>query len=242
MLIPETKISVGHGTFDGDDFVDVTIDDAEITITSTGAQVDLVGKLVSATDLTRRDVTQILQRINRETFDGFGRNPEKFLSEATQIINAAKSAQVVDNVTYTPLAERYDAKIFFVERTGRLNSNAIATAKNVYDYLIYDSNVEKNFAADMEAYAEVSVYAKLPRDFLIPTPIGNYNPDWAIVFGDKIFFVVETKGTVDEMQLRGTEKFKIDCARKHFAALGNEVAFEFVDSYATLAKKLTATL
>ncbi len=242
LLIPETKISVGRGTFDGDDFVDVTIDDAEITITSTGAQVDLVGKLVSTTDLTRRDVTAILQRINRETFDGFGRNPEKFLSEATQIINAAKSAQIVDNVTYTPLAERYDAKIFFVERTGRLNSNAIATAKNVYDYLIYDSNVEKNFAADMEADAKVSVYAKLPRSFLIPTPIGNYNPDWAIVFGDKIFFVVETKGTVDEMQLRGTENIKIECARKHFAALGNEVAFEFVDGYDTLAKKLTATL
>ncbi len=239
LLIPETKISVGRGTFDGDDFVDVTIDDAEVTITSTGAQVDLVGKLVSATDLTRRDVTAILQRINRETFDGFGRNPEKFLSEATQIINAAKSAQIVDNVTYTPLAERYDAKIFFVERTGRLNSNAIATAKNVYDYLIYDSNVEKNFAADMEADAKVSVYAKLPRSFLIPTPIGNYNPDWAIVFGDKIFFVVETKGTVDPNQLRGTENIKIDCARKHFAALGNEVAFEFVDGYDTLAKKIS---
>ena len=245
LLIPETKVTVAHGTLTDDGTFEQTVNgnhNVGITVTSTNAQVDLVGKLVSATDLTRRDVTAILQRIKREIFDGFGRNPEKFLSEATRIINAAKSAQIVDNVTYTPLDEHYDAKIFFVERKGRLNTNAIATVKNVYSHLIYDSNVERDFAADMEAYAEVSVYAKLPRDFLIPTPIGNYNPDWAIVFGDKIFFVVETKGSDDPNQLRGTEKFKIDCARKHFAALGNEVAFEFVDSYATLAKKLTATL
>ncbi|MBR1806435.1 MAG: DEAD/DEAH box helicase family protein [Selenomonadaceae bacterium] len=242
LLIPETKISVAHGTLTNNGTFEQTVNgtrDAKVTITSTNAQVDLVGKLVSATGLTRRDVTAILQRIDSKTFDGFGRNPEQFLSEATRIINVAKSAQIVDNVTYTPLDECYDAKIFFVERKGRLNSNAIATAKNVYDYLIYDSGVEKKFAADMEADAKVSVYAKLPRDFLIPTPIGDYNPDWAIVFGDKIFFVVETKGSVDPNQLRGTENFKIDCARKHFAALGNEVAFEFVDSYATLVKKIS---
>ena len=238
LLIPETRISVGRGTFDGDNFVDVTLDEAKVKISSTNAQVDLVGKLVSATSLTRRDVTEILQRIDSEIFDGFGRNPEKFLSEATRIINVAKSAQIVDNVTYTPLDESYDAKIFFVERTGRLNNNAIATAKNIYSHLIYDSNVEKNFAAALEADTKVSVYAKLPREFLIKTPLGDYNPDWAIVFGDKIFFVVETKGSIDPNQLRGTEKFKIDCARKHFAALGNEVAFEFVDGYATLTKKI----
>ena len=183
-------------------------------------------------------MTAILQRIEPKYFAGVAVNPEKFLSDAARIINEVKAAQVVDNVTYTPLAERYDAKILFVERKGRLNNNAIATAKNVYDFLISDSRVERKFAADMEADAKVSVYAKLPRDFLIPTPPGNYNPDWAIVLGDKIFFLVETKGTVDPNQLRTVEDGKIKCARKHFAALDSGVAYEFVDSFAELAKKI----
>lgn len=238
LFVPETKIYVERGTFDGDDFVDVTRDEADVKISAANVQFDLVGKLVAATDLTRRDTVEILRRVEPKLFDGFNANPERFLSDAAQIINGEKSWLFTENIRYTPLDEPHDAKIFFGERTAQLNVNAIPTTKNVYSHLIYDSTVEKNFAAELERDARVSVYAKLPPKFLIPTPHGNYNPDWAIVF-DKKFFVVETKGTSNKAGLSASERGKIDCAEKHFAALGDEVRYEFVKSFDELADKIS---
>ena len=115
----------------------------------------------------------------------------------------------------------------------------MATTKNLYDYLIYDSDVEKNFAADLESAASVSVYVKLPKSFRIPTPAGEYAPDWAIVFGDKIYFVVETKGGGDDkMQLRGVEKIKTSCARKYFDEIaGGKLKYRVVKNYSELIEK-----
>lgn len=238
LFIPETKIYVKRGTFDGDEFVDRTQDEAEVTISAANEFVDVVGKLVSETGLTRRDVTEILRRIKPETFAGVERNPEKFLADAVRIINDVKSAQLIKNIRYTLLDEHYDAQIFGT-LTGRLNDNATQTAKNVYDYLISDSNIEKKFAAEMDCDARVSVYAKLPREFLIPTPTGDYNPDWAIVFGDKIYFVFETKGTTDADKLPPEQKNKIECAKKHFAALGNEVRYDFGETFEDFLNKIS---
>ena len=242
MLIPETKISVGRGNFDGEKFLDVKQNERLIEISVTPARIDLIGKLVSATGLTRRDVAEILQRVEPKYFAGVEVNPEKFLLDAARIINAVKNKQIIENLKYTVTDEHYDVRIFFLTEKGRLNVNAISTRKNIYSHLIFaDSNVEKNFAENLEADEKVEVYAKLPPKFFIPTPFGNYNPDWAIVLrgGEKIYFVVETKGTSDELQLRDIEKNKIECAKKHFAALGNAVDYEMVGSFDEFLNKIS---
>jgi len=195
--------------------------------------VDLIGALVDETNLTRRDVVEILKQIEPRNFDA-----EKFISNAAQIIKDSKAAQIVERITYTPLDERFDIKIFFTEAKGRRNVNAIETAKNLYDHLIYDSNVEKNFAADLDAADEVSIYVKLPESFYIPTPLGRYSPDWAIVFRDKIYFVVETKGSRD---LRSIERGKTKCAEKFFdATTGDNVKYLVTNAYDDLRRILNA--
>ncbi len=241
---PEIKLSVVRGTLNDDGQVDKDTDGThqeDVEISATPARIDLVGKLVAATKLTRRDVAAILQRLEQKIFDCFKADPEKFLLDAARIINAVKNKQVIKNLKYTVTDERYDVKIFFLKETGRLNVNAMSTRKNIYSYLIYaDSKGERTFAEKLEANAEVEVYAKLPPKFFISTPFGNYNPDWAIVLrgSEKIYFVVETKSTSDELQLRDIEKNKIECAKKHFAALGNAVDYEMVGSFEEFLSKI----
>ena len=205
-------------------------------------EINLVGKLVEATGLTRREVTKILRGLEPLIFEQLKINPEKFIPDAAKIINVAKAAQVAENINYTAIAAHFDIKIFHTaDIKGRLNHNAIATAKNLYDYLIYDSDVEKNFAAALETADEVSVYVKLPKSFYIPTPLGRYNPDWAIVMREgeikNIYFVVETKGASDDLQLRGIEKIKIACARKYFDEIaGGKVKYHVAENYHTLSE------
>lgn len=196
---------------------------------------DLIGKLAEDTTLTRRDIAEVLKNFATKKIDD-----EKFLLNAAKIIGEVKGAQLVDGITYTPLDEELSIKIFFGTRKGQLNVNAMKTAKNLYDHLIYDSpGVEKNFAAELEAADEVSVYVKLPQDFKIPTPLGNYNPDWAVVFRDKIYFVVETKGGDDPNQLRGVERGKISCAEKFFdATTDGSVQYRVKKNYADLRSEL----
>jgi type III restriction enzyme len=117
-----------------------------------------------------------------------------------------------------------------------LDKNAIETKKHIYDHLITDSNVEREFAKELEGHKEVSIYAKLPKGFFINTPVGNYNPDWAIVFDEKdvkhVYFIAETKGSLDSLEFREVEKAKIECAKKHFSAISdNTVKYDVVDSY-----------
>ena len=164
---------------------------------------------------------------------------ENFIPNAAQIIKEVKGAQLVDGITYTPLDEAHSIKIFFGTAKGRLNVNAVKTAKNLYDHLISDSDVEKDFAAELEVADEVSVYVKLPNGFKIPTPLGNYNPDWAVVIRDKIYFIVETKGGDDPNQLREVERGKIFCARKFFdATTDGSVQYRVKKNYADLRSEL----
>lgn len=197
-----------------------------VELEADNSSIDLVGELIESTGLTRRDVVEILRRLEPRKFES-----DKFLATAAQIINDAIAAQVVDGISYTPLEERFDTKIFYAGAKGRLNVNAMKTTKNLYDHLIYDSNVERDFAKELEASDDVSIYVKLPRGFYIPTPAGRYNPDWAIVFRDK-FLVIETKADTGANQLRGAEKIKIACARKYFnAIIGGGVKYDVVSSY-----------
>ena len=209
-----------------------------------GVKYDLVGKLVEATGLTRRTIAQILTGIDGKTFGFFQVNPEEFIRKAGELINDEKAAAVIEHITYHVLDDRYDTDVFTAaQMKAQLGVNAMEVQKGVYDHVVYDSTNERHFAEALEAHKEVAVYVKLPDGFYINTPVGHYNPDWAIAFreGDvkHIYFVAETKGSMRSMELRGIEKSKIACARKHFAAISSDhVVYDVVNSYDELLKKV----
>ncbi len=172
-----------------------------------------------------------------ETFEKFKQNPEEFILKASKIINEQKSAAVIEHISYTPLQDRYETAIFTENSIkGQLGKNAMPSKKHLYDYLKYDSSNEKKFAEQLEQQNDVKIYIKLPRGFTISTPLGEYNPDWAIVFNEgtvrHIYFVAETKGTMNTMELRGTEKAKIECAKKHFESISHDnVEYGVISNY-----------
>jgi len=204
-------------------------------------EYDLVGKIAESSKLTRETVATLLSSIQPAIFDQFKKNPEHFISEAARIIAEQKATMVIERLAYDEVDERYEIDIFTANQTGQDFSRATAKLKNhVYDYVIGDSDVEREFAKDLDTSSEVVVYAKLPRGFLIPTPVGDYNPDWAISFKAgsvrHIYFVAETKGTMSSMKLREIEKTKIECARKFFAEIShrmaeNRVKYDVVTNY-----------
>lgn len=196
---------------------------------------DLVGTMVKDTDLTRKDMIEILRRIKPETFAKFKQNPEEFMKKGAHLINVAKGKAIVNNISYRVLDDSFDANALFCRSPLQLDFNATNitnVAKHLYDYLIYDSKVERDFAKDLDCRDEVAVYVKLPSSFYINTPMGHYNPDWAIAFYDQsknlhhLKFVAETKGSMESLQLRDIEAAKIECARKHFEALNQKLAQE----------------
>ena len=206
---------------------------------------DLVGELTRDTGLTRKTVINILTKINPTKFSMYKNNPEDFIRKVSNLINEEKAITVIDGITYHKTEQRYSNDIFTINNvSGELGKNAIDVEKNIYDFLVTDSKNEINFAKKLET-GEVSVYAKLPNEFKIPTPVGYYNPDWAIVFNNPafkyVYFIAETKGSMKKMELREVEKSKIECARKHFACLSNsDVKYDVVDTYESLINMLTA--
>ena len=205
---------------------------------------DLIGKIGELVQLTRTTVAEILTGIAPAVFGQFKENPEHFISEASRIIAEQKATMVIERLAYDGLTERYDVDIFTANQTGQDFSKASAKLKNhIYDYVVTDSDVERRFVAELDTSNEVVVYAKLPRGFLIPTPVGDYNPDWAISFKEgsvqHIYFVAETKGTMSSMKLREVENIRIACARKFFDEIGRRVSedrvkYDVVTDYAKL--------
>ncbi len=198
---------------------------------------DLIGKLVSETGLTRKDILNILTGIEKAVFEQYKYNPEEFIIKTAQLINEQKATSIIEHITYHILDERYGTDIF-TEPTikGKLGVNAMKTEKHIYDHLVYDSTGEKEFAHELDTRSEVAVYVKLPSGFYISTPVGKYNPDWAIAFYEgkvkHIYFVAETKGSMSSMQLREIESGKIHCAKEHFKAISSDnVIYDVVDSY-----------
>lgn len=209
-----------------------------------GVKYDLIGKLVEVTGLTRKTVVEIITGIEKAVFDQFKDNPEEFIIKAAALINDEKATVIIQHITYNVLNEQYDASIF-TEPTikGRLGENAMKARKHLYDHLIYDSANERTFAEELDNGSDVAVYVKLPDGFYISTPVGRYNPDWAIAFHEgkikHIYFVAETKGSMSSMQLRLIEELKIHCAREHFKAIsGGNVVYDVADSYQTLLEKV----
>lgn len=210
---------------------------------SSNVKYDLIGKLVDETGLTRKAIIQILQGIQPAVFNQFKDNPEEFIIKAAALINDEKATAIIEHITYDVIDEKYGTEIF-TEPTikGRLGVNAMKSKKHLYDHIVYDSTNEFNFAQELDVSSNVAVYVKLPDGFYISTPVGKYNPDWAIAFYEgtvkHIYFVAETKGTLDTLQMNHIspiEQAKIDCAREHFKAISNgEVVYDVVDSYKAL--------
>ncbi len=205
---------------------------------------DLIGKISENTVLTRKTCTAILQKIRPEVFEQFKENPEHFISEFSRIITEQKASIVIERLTYDEIDGQYGVEIFTAGQIGQDFSRATEKLRNhIYDYVIADSIVERNFVHDLDISKEVVVYAKLPRGFMIPTPIGDYRPDWAISFRAgsvrQLYFVAETKGTMSSMELRKTEEIKIDCARKFFSEIvqridEDHVSYDVVSDYKML--------
>ncbi|WBO59422.1 hypothetical protein GT370_00250 [Acidocella sp. MX-AZ03] len=205
---------------------------------------DLLGKVAENTELTRKTVADILTAIQASVFGQFRENPEHFIAEASRIIAEQKATMIIERLAYDGLSERYDVDIFTANQTGQDFSKASAKLKHhIYDYVVADSDIERKFAGQLDASSEVVVYAKLPRGFLIPTPVGDYNPDWAISFKEgsvkHIYFVAETKGSMSSMKLREIENTKIACARKFFDEIEQSVSedrvkYDVVTSYEKL--------
>lgn len=211
---------------------------------SSNVKYDLIGKLVDETGLTRKAIVQILQGIQPSTFNQFKDNPEEFIIKAADIINDEKATAIIQHITYNALDEHYETDVF-TEPTikGKLGTNAMKAKKHLYDHIVYDSSNEQKFAEQLDTNTDVAVYVKLPDGFYISTPVGRYNPDWAIAFYEgkvkHIYFVAETKGSMSSMQLRLVEESKIHCAREHFKAISSEnVVYDVVDSYQALLDKV----
>lgn len=203
---------------------------------------DMVGKIAENTNLTRKTVVKILKGIRAEKFSMYKNNPEEFFKEISRLIREQNATMIVEHIYYDKIEDEYDASIFTAEKNTTIDK-AYKAQKHIQPYVFTDGtaedSIERTFAKDLDSHGEVCVYAKLPRGFKIPTPVGNYSPDWAIAFNEgsvkHIYFIAETKGSMSSMDLRAVEKAKIDCAKKLFNEISTEdVVYHEVDSYESL--------
>ena len=221
--------------------------------TSIRSQVkyDLIGSLSEQTDLTRRSIVAILKGINNAIFAQFKNNPEAFIREVARLVNEARIRMVIQGLTYYTTEQTYPLNEVFVSNQ-KIPSDSLKVSRHVFDYVKTDSGKEREFALELEgAVDDVAVYAKLPDRFKIPTPVGDYNPDWAIAFNEgkvrHIYFVAETKGSMIDADLREKEKYRIESAKKFFEAINmkagenNDLAdqtvkYDVIDSFDELLK------
>nr|WP_232380863.1 DEAD/DEAH box helicase family protein [Paenibacillus tianjinensis] len=249
--VPSIRYSIKHGEMNeiesreqlkqGEAFV-IRETDANYVHQSAASKIkyDLIGKLMDETKLTRKTIVAILKGIKQAKFMLFQKNPEEFILRASRLINEQKATTIIESITYDVINDTFDTDVFTKNTLkGQLGQNAIAVEKHIYDYVVTDSKIERAFAKELDTSNEVHIYAKLPRGFYIPTPVGDYNPDWAIVFKESgvkhIYFIAETKGSLDSMELREVEKAKIECARRHFAKLNSDqLKYDVVNSYEKL--------
>ena len=238
-LLTETQLKSG----DGFTLTSTTTEGHTASVHS-AVPYDLTGKIAENTHLTRKTITEILRGVRPDVFAQFKQNPEHFIAEASRLINEQKATMIIERLSYDSIAENYDMDIFTKGQSKQDFSKAGEQLhKHIYDYVVTDSKTERTFVQELDTSTEVVVYAKLPRGFFIPTPVGDYNPDWAISFKDgsvkHIYFVAETKGTMTSMEFRKIEEAKIKCAQKFFAEVNRKidpehVQYSVVESYAKL--------
>lgn len=204
---------------------------------------DLVGKIAQGTTLTRKTVVAILQGLEKHIFVMFKHNPEEFITKSIKLIKEQKATVIVEHISYNEIDGKYDSDIFTAEKHGQDFDKAFRATKHVQDFVFTDGtaeqSVERRFAQELDSATEVCVYAKLPKGFAIPTPVGNYSPDWAIAFFEgavkHIYFIAETKGSMSSLDLRPIETAKIRCAKRLFNEIStSKVKYHDVDSYQSL--------
>ena len=201
---------------------------------------DLVGEIARGATLTRRTVVRILNGIHRDRLYWFRNNPEEFIRNVVRLIKEQKATMIVEHIVYNKTEQKYDTTIFTKEKNNQPADKAYKADKHILDYVFTDSKGERKFAEDLDNADEVCVYARLPRTFKIPTPVGDYAPDWAIAFYDNmgvkhVFFVAETKGSMNSMQMKGVEEVKIKCLKKLFNNVStSNVRYHEVTDYATM--------
>jgi len=205
---------------------------------------DLIGKVANNVKLTRKTVAKILSGINKPIFSQFKTNPENFISETTRLIHEQKATVIIEHLSYDAVTDKHDIDIFTNAQSKQNFKNAGEPLKrHIYDYVITDSKIERKFVQELDTSSEVAVYAKLPNGFSIPTPVGNYNPDWAITFKEgtvkHVYFVAETKGSMSSMDLRKIEETKIECARKFFDEINRKITpknvkYDVINSFGKL--------
>ncbi len=229
----------------GDDELDFTGEQSTRTkemrdVSTSNVPYDLVGDIAKAATLTRRTVTRILKGIQRSKLYMFKNNPEEFIRKVSHIIREQKATMIVEHISYSRTENKYDSDIFTKGKSRQTVDKVYEAKKHILDYVFPDSEGERHFAEDLDKAEEVCVYAKLPRSFQIPTPVGDYAPDWAIAFNDNagikhIFFIAETKGSMDSMQLSKMEESKIKCAEKLFNNIStSKVRYHKVKDYKTM--------
>lgn len=212
---------------------------------------DLIGKIAAGTVLTRKTVAAILSGLSPERFAMFKHNPEEFISKVVKLIKEQKATMIVEHITYDQIEGEYDSSIFTAEKNNQSFDKAFKATKAVQDYVFTDGyaqdgqSTERRFVQNLDAAQEVCVYAKLPKGFAIPTPVGNYSPDWAIAFNEgtvkHIYFIAETKGTMDSMQLKPIEQAKINCAKRLFNNIStSHVRYDAVNDYQQLLNVINA--
>lgn len=210
---------------------------------TSSVKYDLIGKIAEGTVLTRKTVAKILSGLSEKKIYMFKFNPEEFISKVIKLINEQKATMIVDHISYDQTSGTYDNEIFTAEKSSQSFDKAFPAKKAIQDYVFTDGSAEKSierrFAEDLDTAEEVCVYAKLPKGFHIPTPVGNYSPDWAIAFNEgavkHIYFIAETKGTMESLNLRPIEQAKISCAKKLFNEIStSNVKYHDVDSYQSL--------
>lgn len=237
------QITSKEALLSGENFKKENIkDDDKFDVTpNNNVKYDLITKLANETRLTRKTIIDILKGLRKSVFEQFKKAPEQFIIEASKLIKNKIASTVIEHIIYNKINDRYDVKEIFITPNlkGILDKNAIRTKKHLYNYVVYDSATEREFAEHLEVSQDVAVYVKLPKTFYIPTPVGKYTPDWAIAFYKDnvkhIYFIAETKGTMDDMQLRYDEDAKIECAKEHFKVVSDgDVSFDKVDSYQKL--------
>ncbi|HBA4210666.1 TPA: restriction endonuclease subunit R, partial [Escherichia coli] len=222
----------------------VTETESDNTSIHSAVQYDLIGKLSEGTLLTRRAAAEILKGLNADVFAQFKSNPESFIAEAIRLVNEQKANVIIEHLAYDTLEDKFDLDIFTTGQSKQDLSKAGNKLQNhIYDYVLTDSAIERKFVEELDTSKDVVVYAKLPRGFLIPTPVGDYNPDWAISFKEgsvkHVYFVAETKGSMSSLDLRPIETTKIKCARKFFDEINKKFApenvkYDVVDSFGKL--------
>lgn len=210
-------------------------------IAATSVTFDLIGEISEPTRLTRKTVATILQKIEPAIFKLFATNPEEFIREVIKLIDEQKASTIIEHITYDKLEEQWNAEEIFVDATigGEYGKNVSDAKKHLFDKLRYDSAIEKQLGEELDVADIVDLYVKLPSGFYINTPMGKYNPDWAIAFNEgsvkHIYFVAETKGDTSDIQLREVERAKIECARRHFSVISSDtVKYSAVSSYSEL--------